>query len=413
MSAALSHAYCISSCIQTSIPEQTEWSLTSLTVTCQDVGQFFGRLASWIARHQRLETPAQFVAVINNFLKTLTGRPWPAQGRMRALLLTQMRGWSAWLAKCSMTLQGHTGPSAPHVLSFRRRNACSATDCHDLLEHPECSNTAQQNDCDMVLFCKQWLSSPLLSQPPLVVFRASVLNDLEVELPAVSTERKPMTKKYIAHVQKFVPLMTSAPYCMAEAAAYLAARVVGTAPRAPLLDVSSCSLQHASLVAAAEVVRQSGVDPTPIPEGGEGDLDPAAGVVVLAPVAPRHGPPERGALQQASVLDERYTLVYTCAIALFQHQRMSMVDAVTMGEKCWQEFVASSAKEQSASAQGGEDTHRPRREGGHRPRRAGGARGGNAGGAFAADLPDGSDGEARGVGVLDIMGMGDALDLDP
>ena len=92
MSAALSHACCISSCIQTSIPEQTEWSLTSLTVTGQDVDQSFGRLASWIARHQRLETPAQFVAVINNFLKTLTGRPWPAQGRMHAFLLTQMRG---------------------------------------------------------------------------------------------------------------------------------------------------------------------------------------------------------------------------------------------------------------------------------------------------------------------------------
>ena len=234
MSAALAHACCISSCIQTSIPEQTEWSLTSLTVTCQDVDQFFGRLASWIARHQRLETPAQFVAVINNFLKTLTGRPWPAQGRMHAFLLTQMRGWTAWMEKCGMTLRGHTGPSAPHVFSFRRRSACPATDSRGLVEHPNCIDAASQHDCDVVLFCKQWMSSALLSQPPLVVFRSSVLNDLEGELPAVSTDRKPMTKKYVAHVQKFVPLLKAAPYCMVEAADYLAAWVAGAAPHSPL-----------------------------------------------------------------------------------------------------------------------------------------------------------------------------------
>ena len=221
-----------------------------------------------------------------------------------------------------------------------------------------------------------------------------------------------MTKKYVARVQKFVPLLKAAPYCMVEAADYLAAWVAGAAPHSPLLDVSSCSVQQTSAVAAVGVCGPT-VGASPIPDGAEGDLDPAPWIVVLAPAARRHVQRAPRPAHRASVLDEQSTLVYTCAVSLFQNQGINMVDAIAMGEKCWREFQAASASEPRAIIQGDGGAHGPAREDGNQARRAGRARQGKAGESFAADVPDGSDDEVGGAGILDIVGMGDALDLAP
>ena len=385
---------------------------------CQDVDQFFGRLASWIARHRRLETPNQFVAIIQNFLNTLQGRPWPVEARRRAFLLTQMRSWTTWLSKCGMTLHGHTGPSAPHVFSFLRRHACAGI-CQQMLDHPDCVSGSPQHECDVVLFCKQWMASPLHSQLPLVVFRASAVGDLELDSPPVSVEKRPMTRKYVNHVLKFVPLLRASPYCMVSAADYLEAWVNGVAPHAPLLDISACCLQRGAwrdpsgprVPPAAALVPDSGAS-------GE-DIEPLPGMVALARVVrrPLQAPEHRQQQQQASALDARSALVYSCAVALFEHHGMNMVEAIAIGERCWQGLCASSVDKgigplaaEAEGRRGRVGRAPPEGRGRGRGRVPGRGRVGQE--LFAADqIAEGSDGEAGAADVLDVVGRDEALDL--
>ncbi len=59
--------------------------------THEDIDQLFGRLASWIVRHHTVQTPEQYVTVIQSFLDTLVERPWPQRPEHRtAFLLTQV-----------------------------------------------------------------------------------------------------------------------------------------------------------------------------------------------------------------------------------------------------------------------------------------------------------------------------------
>ena len=85
-------------------------------VRSEDIDQLFGRLASWIARHHRLENLDQFVQCIQRFLNTLEGHPWPSQQHRLAFPLTAMHDWMAWLEGCGMTLKGHTWPQCPSSL---------------------------------------------------------------------------------------------------------------------------------------------------------------------------------------------------------------------------------------------------------------------------------------------------------
>ena len=293
-------------------------------VRSEDIDQLFGRLASWIARHHRLENLDQFVQCIQRFLNTLEGHPWPSQQHRLAFPLTAMHDWMAWLEGCGMTLKGHTGPSAPHLFCFRCRGSCEGA-LADLVEHPHCLAGEATHPSDTVLFVKQWMASDSYSQPPMVVLRAQRAAEGAL---SITTETRPMTAKYKAHVLRFCPILRAKPYYYEKAATYLEGWVNGTLVADPVLDVSACVRKL--------TIQQCGWHGLVRAEGDEADgLEPLPGVVSLVRgtrkqlVAAGHG------------VDAKASFVYTCATTLFVHHGVGLAEAVAMGEKCWEQLAAN------------------------------------------------------------------------
>lgn len=254
-----------------------------------------------------------------------------------AFMLTKVRDWNAWLLSCGMTLQGHTGPSAPHMFTFLRR-ADAQGGSADLVEHPDCLAGAAPSPHDVVLFVKRWMASPNYSQAPFVALRAAGLQDLSRE-PPVANELRPMTQKYKQHVLKFVPLLKGPPYDLRLAADHLEAWVQGTLPDMPMHDVSACTLPLQVAAAHPAAPMAHAVAPLPANAGiGAQDFEPPAGTVLLTR---NRNPGNPGVRVDTAFPDDRSNIVYSCAVALFQGNGVALPDAIAFGEQCWARIASN------------------------------------------------------------------------
>ena len=292
----------------------------------QDIDQFFGRLASWISRHHHVETPKQFVKVIQTFLDTLTGKPWPAKQHRQALSLGKLHDWATWVAGLPTTLRGHTGPSAPHTFSFLARMDVKGG--QGLVEHPCSTEAKTQRPMDTVLFLKHWMSSPTWSQPPFVALPAISLDSME-PLPLVSDCYRSMTPKYIGEVRKYAALMRQPPHNLIDAADHLVAWVHGDVHAAATAENLDILRVRADVPLAAAL--------QPAASAGESDalvMDPSPGVVSLSA--------RPGVAQPAAegFTDQRCAVVYTCAAAALEAQGISVAAAMALGERCWERLSA-------------------------------------------------------------------------
>jgi hypothetical protein len=291
----------------------------------QDIDQFFGRLASWIARHHHVETPEQFVKIIQTFLDTLTGKPWPEKRRRQVLMLGKLHDWAAWVGGVPMTLHGHTGPSAPHTFSFVARMEVRGG--QGLVEHPEAQT---QRPSDAVLFVKRWMSSPTWTQPPCVVLPAMCLDSMQ-PVPQISEHRRPMTAKYIAEVRKYAALMRQPPYNLVNAADHLVAWVNGEVHAAATVEDLGTFSAHAAAPGAAAMALAAAS------AGDEADaavMEPPPGVVSLS-ARPGVVPPAA-----EGFTNQRSAVVYTCAAAALEAQSISVAAAMALGERCWERLSA-------------------------------------------------------------------------
>ena len=353
----------------------------------------FGRLAAWIARHRIVEVPEQFVRIIQNFLNTLEGRPWPDRSNRISFCLTKLHDWSAWLAGAGMTLQGHTGPSAPHVFSFRRRGECQTG---VLVEHPDCVAGEPRHGADVIMCCKQWMASPTHSQAPMVVFRARAVQALPSREPCVSSELRPMTSKYKGHIRKFLPTLRRAPYNLCSAADHLESWIQGILVDGLPMDVRACVLNAAPVGPVPLSAGVAEVDRARVP------LDPPPGIVGLLT-----GCRLRKAEASSGFHDSRAAVVYGCAAALFANHDIGMSAAIQMGESCW-----SSLQTHMPAPACPELAAMGRARGGRG--RGGGARGGAGRGRGRAlvAIEDGPEsGEEAAPVALDLDVPGGALDV--
>lgn len=268
---------------------------------------------------------------IQRFLDLLEGRPWPPAASRRAFLLDQMRDWSGWLSGIGMTLQGHTGPRAPHWFHFVRRSDFQGA-AGSLVEHPDCEVKglpAEGND--IVLLCKHWMASTSLGQAPLVVLRAAALRSLPTRCPPMSTELRPLTPQCKRHIDKHVPILASVPYNLHQAAEHLHAWVHGSLENAPPVDVSACFLPEAVAIGGAAA------RPPHDAEVLAHDFEAQPGAVSLAREVQRRP----AARFTGEYSDPRAAIVYGCAVALWEDQEMPLAEAISVGEQCWRRVAAS------------------------------------------------------------------------
>ena len=290
--------------------------------THEDIDQFFGRLASWIALHTTIETPEQFIVVIQNFLDKLPlARPWPVSRRAReAFLLDTVRDWKSWLADTGMTLKGHTGPRAPHSFTYARRSAVP----EDVVEHAF-DKRVRHND-DVILLCKSYMASISYSQKPIVVMtKHGVLN--LASAPEAASALRPMTKTYKDHILSYVPKLRAAPYRLLKAAESLEQWVTGTLSHGPPLNTSACHL-NLRVVSGDIPIAPVSYDIEPAA------FEPSTGMVSLslARDAVAAGPPSVKAL-----------IVYGCAESLVSGQGLEWSAAIALGEQCWRSTQATRA----------------------------------------------------------------------
>lgn len=101
--------------------------------THEDVDQWFGQLARFLLRHNRLQTPAEFVEVIQNFL-SLQGQTTEVWAK--SVKVDHVRDWNHWMGALDVHLAGIGGPGAPHRFSFRRRESYTAVEAIILVTPP-------------------------------------------------------------------------------------------------------------------------------------------------------------------------------------------------------------------------------------------------------------------------------------
>lgn len=289
----------------------------------------FGRLASWISRHRRLQDPSQLARVIQHFLNNLKGRNWGAD--RCAFLLDRVHDWNSWLLDIGMGLRGHTGPSAPHWFAFMRRG--QTADVEGLVEHPDVLSGSPADPDDVVLYCKQWMSSSAYSQPPLVVLRAACARSVN-QPPVPDPNRRPLTAKYVSHILKFTKIMQQPPYNMDIAAQHLEQWVSGSLLDSDVLyDVRAVTTTASH---AQELAQHRGqVDEGRVEEVDS--LEPPAGVVALVHAVRGHA---RGRGRAAAC--DRITVVHDCATLLYQQvPDMTLPEAIRFGEACWRRVAGS------------------------------------------------------------------------
>ena len=204
--------------------------------THEDIDQFVGRLASWIARHPFLETPEDFVQCIKRLLDTkLTTAPWPSDpAHRRVVYLTDVHDWKSWLAFVP-GLKGHTGPAAPHVFRFQRRGQIAA-----VLARTGCVQPGfgcAKHDSDAVLLCRQWMADRCLSQVPFVHLPHAWLPVSPCAGPPLASARRGLTPKLARHLSSFCAKLAGRPYNITRGAAHIREWVAGTLPSEPPLDI--------------------------------------------------------------------------------------------------------------------------------------------------------------------------------
>ena len=87
----------------------------------EDVDQWFGELAKWVARKLTVASePQEFVDSLLQFQHHLQ-RPY--EPRHISHKLDQVRNWKAYLANIPQSIAGIAGPRAPHVFHFQRRES--------------------------------------------------------------------------------------------------------------------------------------------------------------------------------------------------------------------------------------------------------------------------------------------------
>jgi len=327
--------------VATGVVREAEADFLRKGHTHEDIDQFFGRVASWLAHQPLLETPDDFACSCQCFLNALRGQPWPAQDRRRAMLITQMRDWKTWLEHAPQ-VKNHTGPSAPHVFRFQRRS-----DAVDVLRRtglldPVFDGSAPHKH-DVVLFCKRWMASPEYSQQPLVIFPWSAAAAADRSGgPPIDQERRPLTPAYVNHLRKFLPILRGQPYCLNRAAAHLDDWSAGVLPHTPLLDVSACLPQ-------LSMRRELPCDPGPNlracceANGGGLNLDPACAAVELV---------DGGADPRDDLPCRRAEIVYGVAVPLHVQHGVSWEAALAAGGDCFKNLVTTAPKRRRLTFRG-------------------------------------------------------------
>ncbi len=278
--------------------------------THEDVDQFHGQVCSWIKHKPFAETPQDFVRHIQRFLDTLTKKPWPQRAEdRRCVHLNQQRDWKTWL-RFLPALKNHTGPRAPHIFRFQRRGCCAP----GLLRRTGCQEPvgAPVDDCDAVLFCKQWMADATLSQRPLVVLPAAFVPRTR---PPMATARAAITPKLANHLEKYSKLIAMPPYNLVAGGRHIINWVHGRLPLEPPLDVSGV-FEPPPAVAAAVAVHAA------LEDGAHFQV----AEVALA---------DAGAAAPAAQPSARAVVVYGVAAALHVHHDIPWADALAVGKRAF------------------------------------------------------------------------------
>ncbi|CAE7465830.1 unnamed protein product [Symbiodinium natans] len=126
----------------------------------EDIDQWFSVITSVLQTHHEIHTPAQFVEVLNKWLRDPSTRVHETTER-HAFLVESTRDWKTFLAAgCkSNHLVGVGGPGAPHVFAFDRRSDLGLED-EDVDSRFWQRLGATPHPSDVVLRTKQYMSDP-------------------------------------------------------------------------------------------------------------------------------------------------------------------------------------------------------------------------------------------------------------